>query len=263
MKSLLVIPARLQSTRLPEKPLKDINGKSLIERVFIQASKVRSASKVVIATDNQVIIQHCRKFTDSVMLSPDTLFTGSDRVAFIANVLAEKGEHYDVVANVQGDMPFINPLIIERCITTLTEDASFDMSTIATPILSYEEFLKESHVKVVLGEKNRALYFSRSPIPFWRDAPADNAAATKNIRIWGHKHMGLYVFRPKILQAVTKLDQSEVEKKEKLEQLRALANGINIRVAIVTAEEVKPSIEVDTEFDLEQARKAALEFDKI
>ena len=180
--------------------------------------------------------------------------TGSDRVAEVMNIFRSQGREFSYVANIQGDMPFINPAVIDLTIETLAEGGpSFGMSTVATPLLSEEEFLRPQAVKVVLGTDGSALYFSRSPIPHWREP--------KEVRIseaepCGYKHMGLYVFRPEALQRLTSLPQSLPEKREKLEQLRALTGGIKVRVAVASPNMVHPSIEVDTEEDLERARTA-------
>ena len=252
---LAVIPARLTSTRLPNKPLKDIGGKTLIERVYLQAQKAKTLKKVVVATDSPEIFNHMKTVGASVLMTSDSHLTGSDRVAEAAALLEKAGEYFDLIANVQGDMPFINPEIIDRTVRLLaTSAASVGMSTVATPLLTEEEYLRPSSVKVVLGVGERVLYFSRAPIPYIRE-PKDLVISESSP--YGYKHMGLYVFRPEVLQTLHKLEQSLPEQREKLEQLRALCNGVEMRVAIVTEEFVRNQVEVDTLEDLEKARAIA------
>jgi 3-deoxy-manno-octulosonate cytidylyltransferase (CMP-KDO synthetase) len=252
-----VIPARFPSTRLPGKPLKEIAGKTLLQRVWERASHSKFLSEVVIATDDQRIIDAAQKFGAKALMTSDKHATGSDRVGEVMEIYLRQGKRFDFVANVQGDMPFINPDVIDRTIAVLAEGGdSFGMSTVATPILAEEEFLRPSAVKVAVANDNAALYFSRAPIPFWRER-SEVVITEKDP--FGFKHMGLYVFRPEALRRLGALPQSLPEKREKLEQLRALCGGIRIRVAIVTQAMVHPSIEIDTPEDLERAIRACTE----
>lgn len=260
MNALAVIPARYPSTRLPAKPLKLIGERTLLQRVYEQAKKARSLSRVVIATDDDRIVDAARSFGAEVLKTSDTLLTGSDRVAETASILASQGHRYDLIANVQGDMPFINPEVIDRTVYALAEsDQVFGMSTVATPLLSEGEFLRPSAVKVVVGADGGALYFSRAPIPFIRE-PKEVTISEETP--WGFKHMGLYVFRPDTLNRLSSLAQSLPETREKLEQLRALSNGIRIKVCVVPPALVSPAVEVDTPEDLERARALCEEFDR-
>ena len=260
MRCLVAIPARLKSTRLPEKPLKDIAGKTLIQRVYEQACRAKLPSLVVIATDDQCIAAAARGFGAEVVMTSEQAATGSDRVAEVAAIFKSRGQEFDFIANVQGDMPFISPDAIDLTIAVLQQaDSTFGMSTLATPITSREEFERPAAVKVVMGTSERALYFSRAPVPFARDP--EEAFAESNV-IYGHKHIGLYVFRPEVLARLGSLPLLPPERREKLEQLRALAAGIAIRVAIVPRAKLEPSVEVDTPDDLELARALALEFDR-
>jgi 3-deoxy-manno-octulosonate cytidylyltransferase (CMP-KDO synthetase) len=251
-KVLGVIPARMSSTRLPGKPLLDINGKSLIQRVFEQAKKSALLSRLVIATDSQEIKQAAGLFKAEVIMTSSELETGSDRVAEAAQILKQRGESYSIIANIQGDMPFIEPNVIDRTIEALHSDQDFQIATIATPICDGAEFMRNSCVKVALGANGRALYFSRSAIPFWRNQPLDFLAT--EAEPYGYKHIGLYCFRSAALEQLTKLARVEVEKRESLEQLRALANGMTIKVVIIPNREIGHNIEVDTAEDLERAR---------
>jgi 3-deoxy-manno-octulosonate cytidylyltransferase (CMP-KDO synthetase) len=152
-------------------------------------------------------------------------------------------------------MPFINPVVIDRTIQVLNEaGAEFGMSTVATPIETEAEFLKSSAVKVALANDGGALYFSRAPIPFWREPSEITPTEAEPI---AYKHMGLYVFKPEALERVTTLPPSLPERREKLEQLRALCGGIRIKVAVVSNALVQPAIEVDTPEDLARAIEAA------
>ena len=250
-----VIPARYPSSRLPGKPLKDIAGKSLVQRVWEQACKARNVSEVVIATDDERIAACAEGFGAKVMMTGSHHNTGSDRVGEVMQRYAARGADFPYIANIQGDMPFINPEVIDRTIQALAEGGpAFGMSTVATPILSEEEYLRESAVKVVLANDHSALYFSRATVPFARDG-TDNISPTES-EPWSYKHMGLYVFRPQTLAQLAALPQSLLERREKLEQLRALCGGVRIKVALVPPALVSPGIEVDTEDDLQRARAA-------
>lgn len=239
----------MSSTRLPGKPLKEIAGKTLVERVYLQALQCKALTKVVIATDDTQIEKVARAFGAQVVMTSPENETGSDRVAEAARLL---GGDFELVANIQGDMPFINPQVIEQTVAALAGDTAFDMSTVASPILDQAEFTRPAAVKVAIGTGGRALYFSRAPIPFWRDQP--NTFSPSPSEPYGYKHMGLYVFRKAALQRLSTLTRAQVEKRESLEQLRALANGMAIKVAVVEPALVVPGIEVDTPEDLERAR---------
>lgn len=246
-----VIPVRLRSARLPGKPLRDITGKSLVRRVWERARNASLLQKLVIATEDQEIFEAGQQFGAEVVMTQRTHLTGSDRVGEVLEQCRARGERYDFVANIQGDMPFINPAVIDRAIEALIESPACGMSTVASPITDEGEFMRPSCVKVVLGEHERALYFSRAPIPYRRDedfhAPEEG--------IFSYKHLGLYVFRADALQALKGLPHAFAETREKLEQLRALCGGIQIRCAVLPQSMVDPSIEVDTEDDLARARE--------
>lgn len=253
-----VIPVRLESTRLPEKPLRDIHGKTLVERVWLQATKSKAVSKLVVATCNSEIAQECEKKGIAFVMTGSHHETGTDRVAETCAILEARGEKFEFVANIQGDMPFINPEVVDSTIHSLVNaDASFSMATIATPIISREEFERPASVKIALGEGGRALYFSRAPIPHWRNFPGEQHISLESP--YSYRHMGLYVFRREALKRIATLPKALTEQREALEQLRALAHGIGIKVNIVSREAVKPNIEVDTPEDLDNATKYARE----
>ncbi len=251
-KCLGIIPVRLESTRLPNKPLKDILGKSLVQRVWEQAKRCNNVDRLAIATNSHQIESECTKIGAEVILTGSHHETGTDRVAEAASILEKQGHVFDLVANIQGDMPFINPVVIDSTIENLGQaDSSFGMSTIATPFTILEEFERPSCVKVAIGKDSLALYFSRSPIPFWRDRPDPKEISEENP--YGYKHMGLYVYRATVLKNLSQLSRVTIEQREGLEQLRALANGIKISVNIVPNSAIEPSIEVDTPLDLDRA----------
>lgn len=253
-----VIPVRLESTRLPNKPLRDIHGKTLVERVWLQAQRSTAVSKLVVATCNPEIAAECEKKGVAHIMTGSHHETGTDRVAEACAILEERGECFDFVANIQGDMPFINPEVVDSTIHSLINaDESFSMATIATPIVTREEYERPAAVKIALGEAGRALYFSRSPIPHWRNFPGEEQISTENP--FSYRHMGLYVFRRAALARIATLPKAYTEQREALEQLRALAHGIGIKVNIVSREAVKPNIEVDTPEDLENATRYARE----
>lgn len=235
-----VIPVRLESERLPRKPLAIIREKTLVERVWKQATLSKKLSKLVVATDSDEIIEVVTGFGGEVVKTSSNPKTGTDRVCEAAI------EGYDIVANIQGDMPFINPKLIDSCLDFI-QSTNAEIVTPATAILNDDEFFRESTVKVAIGNDNKALYFSRAPIPYPRK---------RNDPI-GFKHIGLYVFRSNILKKFPNLPQAEVEEREKLEQLRALAAGIDIRILVAPSELTHPGIEVDTPEDLKRANEFA------
>ena len=250
-KTLGVIPARYASQRAPGKPLTDLAGKTMIRRVWEQSARAGRVARLIVATEDRRIFDEVESFGGTAMMTGSEHPTGSDRVAEVLRRLREAGEDYDLVVNVQGDMPFINPDVIDGTIRVLDESPlQFGISTVAVPILSEEEYMRPSAVKAVLGTGNEALYFSRSPMPFIRNR--DTAIITES-EPYGYKHMGLYVYRPDVLERISTLPQSLPEKREQLEQLRALCNGIGIKVFVASPEMVQPGIEVDTPEDIERA----------
>jgi 3-deoxy-manno-octulosonate cytidylyltransferase (CMP-KDO synthetase) len=244
-----VIPVRLESSRFPNKPLKLINGKTLVERVWLQASQSKRVTTLVVATNNPEIASECDLKGIRHIMTSSSHETGTDRVAEACAILESQGMKFDLVANIQGDMPFVNPTVIDDVINSLgTADGSFGMATIGTPITSQEEFERPAAVKIALGESHRALYFSRAPIPHWRNFSGNDVVTPENPL--GYKHMGLYVFRRPTLSTIAGLSKAFTEQREALEQLRALAHGIGIKVHIVSRASVEPCIEVDTPQDL-------------
>lgn len=249
-----IIPARYSSVRLPGKMLREIDGKPLILHTLERARKTRTVSRVIVATDDERIFDVVTKAAgEAVMTSPDH-GSGSDRIAEVAQNLPEGS----IIVNVQGDEPLISPETIDAAVNALLDDPEADISTTCEPINDlWSELLNFNVVKVVVGESGYALYFSRSPMPFPREAslrhggPNEAIEAEPELLANFRKHTGLYVYRREYLLEFTKLPRTRLEKIEMLEQLRALENGAKIKVI----EAVTKSIGVDTEEDLELVRQ--------
>jgi len=250
----VVIPARYASTRLPGKPLLDIGGRPMIQRV-VERACASGAEEVLVATDDARIAAAVHDPRDParqivVMTDPD-LPSGTDRVAAVAAVRGWADD--TVVVNVQGDEPFLPGLLVDQAAGLLAGDASAGIATLAAPIGSLEEFLDPNVVKVVAGQGGAALYFSRAPIPWSRDgAPA--GLASQREYAGALRHVGLYAYRVGTLRRITQLGPSALEQRERLEQLRALENGVRILVGLCLED---PAPGVDTAADLERARQRA------
>ena len=244
----VLIPARLASTRLPNKPLADLGGAPMVVRVAQRALE-SSASRAVVAADSEDIVAACKAHgIEAVLTRPDHP-SGSDRLAEACELLGLDGQ--DVVVNVQGDEPLIDPVLIDAGAHLLAERPEASMSTAAHAIDSVDDFRNPNVVKAVIDANGLALYFSRAPIAWWRDGFADGIqalpAALKPLR-----HVGIYGYRAGFLRAVPAMPQAPVEVVEALEQLRALWHGHRIAVH-VTAHAPGPG--VDTPQDLERVRK--------
>ena len=238
-----VIPARFASTRLIGKPLANIGGKPMIQHTYENASKSKLIEKLILAVDDTKVASVARGFGADVIETPKEIASGSDRIAYIAKIYKEA----EIVVNIQGDEPFIQPEMIDQAIEPLLFDKTIEVATLIKQIYSLKELKSPDIVKVVFDYNNYALYFSRSPIPFTRNAISETAA----LEITDYyKHLGLYVFRRKALLKFTSLKQTDLEKTEMLEQLRMLENGIKIKVVETDYE----SISVDTQEDLKRAR---------
>jgi len=239
---LVVIPARLGSTRLPRKPLADIGGKPMVIRVAERAQQ-SNAQSVVVATDSPEIQAVCDQYRIECLLTSADHPTGTDRIAEVAQLLKLPAD--TLVVNVQGDEPLIPPKLINQVAQTLADNAACAISTVAVPIVDAAEITNPNVVKVVLNRANEALYFSRATIPFVRDP--DSKQTITHLR-----HLGIYAYRADFLEAYTRLDPAPPEQAEALEQLRALWNGY--RIAVHTASEAPPA-GVDTAEDLERVRR--------
>lgn len=243
----VLIPARLASSRLPNKPLADIAGLPMIVHVARRAA-LSGATRVVVAADDARIVQACEQHGVQAVLTRPDHATGSDRLAEACELLGIHGD--DVVVNVQGDEPLIDPTLIDACATLLMQQPECVMSTAAHPIDDAADFGNPNVVKVVLDARQRALYFSRAPIPWWRDGPAPATPASGAAQPL--RHIGLYGYRAGFLQAFPLLSASPLETIESLEQLRVLWHGHRIAVHITPH---APGAGVDTPQDLERVRQ--------
>lgn len=242
MKFVAIIPARYASTRFPGKPLADMNGKPMIQRVYEQ---VKSAiSEVWVATDDSRIFDAVESFGGkAVMTSPDHK-SGTDR---IQEAYTKIGTDFDVIINVQGDEPFIQPEQIETLMNCF-DSSDVELATLVKPFKKEDGFdvlFNPNSPKVVINKKNEAIYFSRSIVPYVRDA---HHTEWLDKQIF-YKHIGMYAYRADILNEITQLPQSLLEKAESLEQLRWIENGYSIRVGYTDVE----TIGIDTPEDMERA----------
>ena len=246
----VVIPARYASTRLPGKPLLDIGGVPMIQRVVLRAC-ASAADQVLVATDDARIVSAVadpRAAGREIAVMTDPLLpSGTDRVAAVA--AARGWSDATIVVNVQGDEPFLPPTLIDQVAGLLERDPAAAIATLATPVESLEDFLDPNVVKVVAASDGAALYFSRAPIPWTRDG-----AGPGGQREFGGalRHVGMYAYRVGALRRITALAPSAYELREKLEQLRALEAGL--RIVVATCVE-PPGPGVDTEVDLQRARQ--------
>ena len=243
MKFRIVIPARFDSSRLPGKALLPLAGKPMLQWVHERARRSRAA-EVIIATDDERIATASRAFGAEVAMTARTHISGTDRIAEVAG--ARGWADQDIVVNVQGDEPLIPPAIIDQVAQLLDTHSRADIATLAARIDAASDFNDPNIVKVACDVTARALYFSRAPIPWNRDAPATLTPASL-------RHIGIYAYRVAALRKLSQLPASRLEQIEKLEQLRALENGMEIRVALAVE---RPLADVNTAADLERAERA-------
>lgn len=248
MKISAVIPARYGSRRFEGKPLVDILGKPMVQHVYEGVRQSKLIDEVIVATDDQRILEAVKSFGGKAIMTSPTHPTGTDRVAEVVKKLKS-----EIIVNVQGDEPLIIGSIIDKAIRPLLLDDMLHMSTLMTRIEEVRDWLNPHIVKVVVDQKNFALYFSRSPIPFPRDLnigrlESNPFGTSRPLPQRVFKHIGVYVFRRKFLLNFSKMKPTPLEKLEKLEQLRALENGYRIKVTPVNYEPIC----VDTPEDLEK-----------
>lgn len=240
--AIAIIPARYGSTRFPGKPLAEINGKPMIQHVYERVREADLVGSVIVATDDERIAGRVREFGGHAVMTPTTLQSGSDRIAFVAASLSEA----KIIVNVQGDEPLIDPGMIDEGIRILSNSPGCHVSTLVREIDTPADLDNPSTVKVVLDKDGRCLYFSRSLIPFTRDiAPGERLQ-----RHTFYKHIGLYVYRREFLIQFAAMQPSPLEEVEQLEQLRILENGFSILAGVTTHD----SLPVDTPSDLELVR---------
>jgi 3-deoxy-manno-octulosonate cytidylyltransferase (CMP-KDO synthetase) len=241
----VVIPARFDSSRLPGKALMLLAGKPMLQWVHERA-RASAASEVIIATDDERIAVAARAFGAEVAMTSRTHVSGTDRIAEVAT--GRGWADADIVVNVQGDEPLIPPRVIDQVAELLGANARADIATLAAKIESQNDLADPNNVKVACDAGGRALYFSRAPIPFNRDAPTTLSSACL-------RHVGIYAYRVSALRRLASLPASRLELIEKLEQLRALESGMEIRVALAVE---RPLADVNTAADLERAERALL-----
>lgn len=242
MRILGIIPARFASTRFPGKPLADLGGQSMIERVYKQAKRATSLSKVVVATEHSGIYDHVIRFGGEACMTSENHPSGTDRCY---EALTKEIESFDYVINIQGDEPFIEPGQIDLLASYL--DGKTQLATLIKKIDAYEQLNSNSEVKVTFNTRNEALYFSRAVIPFVQNVDPKNWLDHYDF----YKHVGMYAYRSDVLKEITQLKISPLEKAESLEQLRWMENGYTIKVAKTDIE----TMCVDTPEELEIAKK--------
>lgn len=230
-----IIPARYQSTRFLGKPLAKIMGKPMIEWVYKRAGKCRRLSSLIVATDDERIFNAVTSFGGKCVMTPKTLSSGTDRIA-----MAAKEIDCDIVLNIQGDEPLIEPEPLEMVIELFQKERDLKMSTLIAPLTFEDEFNNPNIVKVVIDKDNYCLYFSRSPIPYCRNIKFGDISF--------YKHIGIYGYRKDFLLKFASMPKGKLEESESLEQLRSLENGIKIKSAIV---EKWRGISVDSPEDIE------------
>lgn len=236
MRTIGVIPARMASTRFPGKVLAKIGDQTMIERVWRKAKAATKLDDVLIACDHDDVLKTAKSFGARAVMTDPNHPSGSDRIA-----QAISNEVCEIVINIQGDEPFIDTGVIDALAGALQADAKISMGTVIKPIASDEEFLNPNVVKCVIDEQGFALYFSRAPIPYKRDA--------QSATIKRYKHLGIYAYRKEFLLQYKDWPKSSLENCEQLEQLRVLEKGYRIK----TVETHQESIAIDTPADLEKA----------
>ena len=224
MKKVIVIPARLDSSRLPKKVLLDLNGKTVLQRVYEQCLKVKNIDKVYIATDSLEIKEVCETFTDNVIITKSTHQSGTDRIGEAISSI-----DCDIVINVQGDEPFIEPSLIEALVNSFS-NSDISMSSAMSKINNVKDLQNSNVVKVVVDRQNNALFFSRSMLPFPREVKEISSSNEVLEKYQFFRHIGIYGYRKEFLLHYVNMEQSPLEKIEKLEQLRALENGFKIKM---------------------------------
>lgn len=240
MKIIGIIPARYASTRFPGKPLVDIGGRSMIQRVYEQAKKSKSLTDVIVATDDERIEEHIRSFGGNVIMTKESHQSGTDRCF---ETIQKYTGSADVIINIQGDEPFIHPQQIDLLASCFNSD-KVQLATLVKIINNYEELLNTNTPKVTLNRVGEAIYFSRQTIPYIREKKQTEWLEHHTF----YKHIGIYGYTAKALSEITVLKQSSLELAEGLEQLRWIENGYKIKVEITDLE----SIAIDTPDDLKK-----------
>jgi len=241
MKVLGVIPARYHSTRFEGKPLVLIKGKTMIQRVYEQAVGAVSLKDVVVATDNENILMHVLSFGGKAVMTSDAHPSGTDRCLEVVNLLSAQNKNYDVIVNIQGDEPFIDPHEIDKTAACFS-DTNIQIATLAKQIYDISDLQNPNVVKLIKDINQKAIYFSRFPVPYFKSG-LDKDTLNKHSFF---KHIGLYAYRTEVLKKICQLPPSSLEKAESLEQLRWLENAYQIHVLLSDYD----SVSVDTPEDL-------------
>lgn len=248
----IVIPARFASSRLPGKPLLLIHDRPMILRVVDQAKKVQGFDDLCVATDDERIAEVCRAEGVDVVLTRADHPSGTDRLSEVARIKGWSAD--DIIVNVQGDEPLLPAQLVQQVTQLLVEQPQCSMSTLCEPIHQSDEFQRDSIVKVVMSNRNEALYFSRATIPYDRDG-AKQSQPTLHDQAF--RHLGLYAYRVKLLQEYVTWQQGNLEKLESLEQLRVLENGHRIAIAVAEAN-LPPGVDTQTDLDRLNAMPVSL-----
>jgi 3-deoxy-manno-octulosonate cytidylyltransferase (CMP-KDO synthetase) len=234
MKAIAIIPSRYGSTRFEGKPLAAINGKAMIQHVYEAAARADHIDGVAVATDDQRISDAVTRFGGRAIMTSEDCRSGTDRASEAARQMGLSPE--DIVINIQGDQPLIDPRCLDEVVAPLIADPSLGMSTLAFRIVNPREYLDPKDVKVVMDEQGDALYFSRAPIPYCRD---------EGDEFDSYKHLGVYAYRVHFLEIFQKLPMGRLEVIEKLEQLRALEYGHRVRVVVTAYDSPEVDLPVD------------------
>lgn len=250
MSVVAIIPARFGSTRLPGKPLASIGGKPMIQHVYESTSRAQELDRILVATDDRRIERAVKSFGGEVMMTSCRHTSGTDRLAEVARKIKA-----DWVVNVQGDLPFVHAETIAQAVRPLKRNRTIPMGTVCAPIYEITEWRNPNVVKVVADRYGYAMYFSRAAIPYGSNLTADargrDHRSWGHRRVWGYRHLGVYVYRRDFLFKFARLEPTPLERIESLEQLRALENGYSIYVTEVD----ERSVEVDTPADLKKAER--------
>ncbi len=246
MKILGIIPARYDSTRFPGKPLIDLAGKSMIQRVYEQSKKASSLADVVVATDDERIFNAVKAFKGNVIMTSPNHKSGTDRCAEVC----KKMIGFDAIINIQGDEPLIDPKQI-NLLASCFNDISTELATLVKQIETHEELFNQNTPKVIINKNSEAIYFSRQVIPFIKNVTAEKFLDNHIF----YKHIGIYGYRTTTLGIVSKLKLSNLEQSEQLEQLRWIENGYKIKVAITKNESLAIDVPEDVAKVLESLRK--------
>jgi 3-deoxy-manno-octulosonate cytidylyltransferase (CMP-KDO synthetase) len=254
MTAIVIIPARYDSTRFPGKPLYPLKGIPVIQHVYENAKRAGLADDVIVATDSETIFEKVFAFSGKAIMTDKRHPSGTDRIAEVAAEL-----DYDIIVNVQGDEPLIRPEMINDVITILNDERA-SMGTLIKKIEDQKEITDPNVVKVIFDKQEFAIYFSRAPIPFHRDEwkALDHISRVKcqDSQVSVYKHIGIYSYRREVLLSLSRMEPTKLEKIEKLEQLRALENGIKIKIKETFFE----TYGVDTPEDLERVEKCLSTF---